>query len=67
MFTLVRELLFNVQFLVFHAKYTTQLGILATFIMCIKFIQYGQEKLRNSDTKHQEKVQKDEAKVNTNV
>ena len=31
MFTLVAKLLFNVQFLVFHAKYTTQLGILATF------------------------------------
>ena len=26
-----RKALFNVQFLVFHAKYTTQLGILATF------------------------------------
>ena len=26
-----RKALFNVQFLVSHAKYTTQLGILATF------------------------------------
>ena len=31
-----RKALFNVQFLVFHAKYTTQLGILATF-NCILF------------------------------
>ena len=33
-----RKALFNVQFLVSHAKYTTQLGILATFKIKLNII-----------------------------